>query len=390
VQCQAPTPLLAGLAIGDLIAFRIAETAAPDGLPLLQHLVREGGPLAGRWQAQGDATRWRRPGQIPSRMALLRLRHQVLQTLRRLLDAQDFLEVETPALVRAPSPEPQFAPFAVGRDYLSTSPEFQLKRLLVGGFERVYRLGPAFRAGEQGRQHNPEFTLLEWYRAHADSTALADDLHAILAALAPLAEAFAATVGRPPGLRREWLRQPLPQMSVAALFQRHLNVELRGLASAAQLRQAAERAGLGQALQGLPDAYDALFSALWVALEPRIGPEPLLVVDWPAPLASLARLKPGDPSLAERMELYVGGLELANGFAELTDAAQQRQRFEAHLAQRRAQGLPALPLDEAFLGALEQGLPPSAGMALGVDRLVMVVAGVQDIALVLSLAFDER
>ncbi len=384
----------AGLHAGDLIAFTIRQAAAGEP-PELERVDRLGGPVPGSRWSEGDALRWRRPGQDPARLALLRLRHDILRTVRAAFDEQGFVEVDTPVLVRAPSPEPQFAPIGAGDEFLITSPEFQLKRLLVGGLDRLYRIGPAFRGGERGRLHNPEFTLLEWYRSPAGTDALADDLHDLLIRLVALADAFAAAhprIASAPGmprLRAEWMAAPLRPVSVADLFRRHLRMDLRGVVTADALRAAA-RAAAWPEPDALSGDFDAAFSRLWVALEAEFPPEPFLVVDWPAPVASLARLKPGDPTLAERMELYAGGLELANGFAELTDPAQQRTRFEANLARRREQGLPPLPLDESFLHALEDGLPPSAGMALGLDRLVMLVAGVADIRDVLSFASEER
>jgi lysyl-tRNA synthetase class 2 len=269
-----------------------------------------------------------------------------------------------------------------------TSPEFQLKRLLVGGFERIYRLGPVFRGGERGAHHNPEFTLLEWYRAGEDSAALARDLADILWAVAPLAERFAAAHGEPAAPRLREVPPALPQHTVAGLFRRHLDMAIEGVTTAEGLRHAAQAAG--RALPPDEHDFEPLFTRLWVEIEPRLGTGPLLVTDWPAPLASLARLKPGDPTVAERVELYGGGLELANGFAELTDAAEQRRRFAANRAARAARGLPPVPLDEAFLAALEEGMPPCAGMALGVDRLVMYAAGASDIRDVLTFAEEER
>jgi lysyl-tRNA synthetase class 2 len=387
VLLDASAEQMAGIRAGDLVEF-----SASGGR--LAYLRRIGGPGPRGAASSGDSLRWRRPGAAPSRMALLRLRHQVTRALRAFLDSQGFVEVDTPALVRAPSPEPQFAPIAAGSEFLITSPEFQLKRMLTGGMERIYRLGPVFRGGERGAHHNLEFTLLEWYRAGQELGAMADDLAALLRAVAPLAEAFAAGQAEcaAPRLRQEWTAAPLPQVTVAELFQRHLGMDIRGVTDCAGLRRAFAAAGRPDARgAGLPDEdFDLAFMTLWVEIEPRFGPEPFLVTEWPAPLASLARLKPGDPTVAERMELYGGGLELANGFAELTDPAEQRRRFEANLAQRRAQELGALPLDEAFLAALEEGLPPCAGMALGVDRLAMFAAGCPDIRLVLPFAEEER
>ena len=187
------------------------------------------------------------------------------------------------------------------------------------------------------------------------------------------------------------------------LFADHLKMDITGITDARALADAAQTAGVaGVSVVGdgkVADAdlrgefttdFTAVFSALWIEIERKLPPEPLLVTDWPAPTASLARLKPGDPTLAERMELYCGGLELANGFFELTDPAEQRRRFEADLAQRRAEGLPAVPLDEAFLAALKEGMPPAVGMALGLDRLAMLLTGAPHIRDVLPFAWDER
>jgi len=396
IQLLIRRDAVAGLLSGDLIAFSIRPPAAEGALPEIERVERLGGPVSGGPWTEGDALRWRRPGKGPARLALLRLRHAVLRTVRAYFDEQGFVEVETPALVRAPSPEPQFIPIAAaGDEFLITSPEFQLKRLLVGGMDRLYRIGPAFRGGERGLLHNPEFTLLEWYRSLAGTDALASDLHSLLIHLVPLAQAFAAeyppAAGDPaiPRLQSAWVAAPLRKWSVAELFRHHLGMDLRGVVTADALRAAARAAKWPESGE-LAGDFDAAFSRLWVALEAKFLPEPFLAVDWPAPLASLARLKVGDPTVSERMELYARGLELANGFAELTDSAQQRVRFEANLAQRAAQGQPSLPLDEAFLRALEDGMPPSAGMALGLDRLVMLVAGVADIRDVLSFASDER
>jgi lysyl-tRNA synthetase class 2 len=332
-------------------------------------------------------------------MELLRLRARIVEEVRDWFWDADFLEMETPALVRAPSPEAVFQPISVrmGREegYLATSPEFQLKRMLVGGFERIFRLGPAFRGGEEGRHHNPEFTLLEWYRSNAGLPELAADLEALLSRLAPLAESSSnlwpsnrVTAARLQETARALGSLPYRQATVAGLLREHLGMEATGIVTAPALREAALAAGIPDAAS-LPDDFTAAFSTLWIRAEERFSPGPLLVTEWPAPTASLARLKPGDPTVAERMELYAGGLELANGFAELTDAAEQRRRFQADLDARAALGLPPVPLDEAFLAALEEGMPPAAGMALGIDRLAMLLTGASHIRDVLTFVWGE-
>ena len=384
---------LAGLHEGDLVALRV------DGAGGLLHLARIGGPQGpAHWRETGDALRWRQARGGLTRMARLHWRQRILREVRAWFDVQGFLEVDTPALVPAPSPEPQFRPIPAGAGHLITSPEFQLKRLLVGGFERIYRLGPAYRGAEVGAHHNPEFTMLEWYRATAEPDAGADvlacDLEGLLGHLAPLAREAAAAVSddaaRAGLLARvdELARRPMARATVAEQFRAHLGLDIAGVTTTSGLRAAA-RAGGWPGAETLPAAFDDAFFTLWERIETRLGPAPLLVSAWPAPLASLARLDPRDPSVAERLELYAGGLELANGFAELTDPVEQRRRFEADLAGRVARALPPLPLDERFLAALAEGLPPAAGMALGVDRLVMLLTGAPSIRDVLAFAHDE-
>jgi len=354
---------------------------------------------------QGDARRWNQPAGagLPTRQTLLQLRGDILREIRAWFHSQGFLEVDTPALVKAPSPEPQFSPLSCGQEYLITSPEFQLKRMLVGGFPRLYRLGPVFRGGEMGPLHNPEFTMLEWYRAGEGLDALAADLEALTTRLAPLA--LAARDGRwlkvvpghwhlPAGGVRSSqpvevdLAPPMAQVTVDALFRQHLGIALNGAVDAPALLAAARQAGM---TEDLPLDFEQAFFRLWNRLEHRLGLEaPLLVTHWPAPLASLARLTPGQPHTAQRMEWLIAGVELANGFEELTDPTEQRRRFLADLEHRQRLGMPPLPLDERFLAALEEGLPPAAGMALGVDRLVMLLGGAQTVGQVMTFGWDER
>ena len=385
---------LATLAEGDLVTF----TWQPP--ETFTALARLGGPQAPLTAQDADAWRWRRSGSGRSRFSRLALRHRVLRAIRDWFDAEGFIEVETPAVVPAPSPEPHFTPFRAERDFLITSPEFQLKRMLVGGFDKIFRLGPVFRAGEVGRLHNPEYTLLEWYRVGEGLEAMARDLESLLAVTLPLAESLDAE-GRllvPPDPFHEAElgpaavrgTAPFPRRTVAALFHEQLGMRIAGSRDGEELRRAAMAAGVSGA-DTLTGDFEQVFFTLWNRFEHRLGREtPLLVVDWPAPLASLARLKPSDPSVAERMECIVAGIEIANGFDELVDPREQRLRFEQDCALRHERGLPELPLDEKFLGALAEGMPPAAGMALGADRLVMLLAGARSIAEVLPFAWAER
>ncbi len=272
-------------------------------------------------------------------LACLPERARVLRQIRAFFDARGFTEVETPVRIPAPAPEPHIDCPPSGDWFLRASPELQMKKLLAAGMERIYQIGPCFRAGEKGRRHSPEFTMLEWYRAHADYTQIAID-----------AEELVADVLRPRG------SAALPRMTVREAYLRW--------------------AGWDPVEAWDQDRFDFDMAT---KIEPNLPKGPLFLMDYPAPAASLARLKADDPRVAERWELYVDGLELANAFTELTDPGEQRRRFESARAERRALGEADYPLDEEFLDALAR-MPPSGGVALGVDRLVMLACGVRDIS----------
>ena len=266
-------------------------------------------------------------------------RARVLRQIRAFFDARGFTEVETPVRIPAPAPEPHIDCPPSGDWFLRASPELQMKKLLAAGMERIYQIGPCFRAGEKGRRHSPEFTMLEWYRANADYSDIARD-----------AEELVAEVLRPRG------SAALPRMTVREAYLRW--------------------AGWDPVEAWDQDRFDFDMAT---KIEPNLPKGPLFLMDYPAPAASLARLKADDPRVAERWELYVDGLELANAFTELTDPVEQRRRFKSARAERRALGEADYPLDEEFLDALAR-MPPSGGVALGVDRLVMLACGVRDIS----------
>ena len=264
-------------------------------------------------------------------------RARVLREIRAFFDARGFTEVETPVRIPAPAPEPHIDCPPSGDWFLRASPELQMKKLLAAGMERIYQIGPCFRAGEKGRRHSPEFTMLEWYRANADYSDIARDTEELLAEV----------------LKRD-----------------HADVQ-RITVREAYLRWA----GWDPVETWDQDRFDFDMAT---KIEPNLPKEPLFLTDYPAPAASLARLKSDDPCVAERWELYVDGIELANAFTELIDSVEQRRRFELAREERRALGEADYPLDEEFLDALAR-MPPSGGVALGVDRLVMLACGVRDI-----------
>ena len=320
------------------------------------------------------------------RLARLADRGAAMAALRRFFADRDFLEVETPLLVPAPGLELHLDAVAAGGGYLITSPEYQMKRLLAAGFERIYQVCKCFRAGEHGPHHAAEFTMVEWYRGFAELDAIARDTEELVAAV--VTAVAGSPVARVPG-RAIDVAPPWPRLTVREAMRRWAGVEVAGDEPAPALVAAVRAAGIDVADGTAWD--DAFFAAFLARVEPALAAldRPILLEDWPAPLAALARRKPGDPRTALRFEAYVGGIELANAFGELTDPVEQRARFEHDQATRRARGKPVYPIDERLLAALAEGLPPSAGIALGVDRLVMLATGAATIDGVVTFAAGE-
>ncbi|HKJ09830.1 MAG TPA: EF-P lysine aminoacylase EpmA [Gammaproteobacteria bacterium] len=311
----------------------------------------------------------------------LRRRAELLNAIRDFFRVRNVLEVDTPVLSAAAATDPALASLRTRYTgpgaprgttlYLHTSPELAMKRLLAAGSGPIYQVCKVFRDGERGGRHNPEFTLLEWYRPGFDHHRLMDEVEALLGAVTP---------------------RPLP--AAARWAYRDLFIAVAGVdpfaAAVPELVRCLDRHGVAPPPH-MPDTdrdpwLDLLLTHV---VEPRLGPAPVFVYDYPATQAALARLRPGDPPVAERFELYMDGMELANGFHELADAAEQRRRLEHDMARRRAAGVPESPVDERFLAALEHGLPDCAGVALGVDRLAMCAAGVSSIDQVIAFPVDR-
>jgi elongation factor P--(R)-beta-lysine ligase len=330
-------------------------------------------------------TRWWHPERYAARRANLESRARITAAIRHFFTARDFLEVDTPALQVSPGLEPHLMAFSTElvtaegarrARHLHTSPEFAMKKLLVAGLPRIFQLAHVFRNGEHSSTHHPEFTMLDWYRAGATYRELMVDCEALLR------EALAASGGdafRWAGKRcdpwGDW-----QYLSVANAFTRYCGIDLLATAPDPQrpcfaLLAAASR-GIGIEPHDGDDWEDLFFRLFLDRIEPYLGSvTPTVLYDYPIALAALSRVKPGDSRLAERFELYVCGLELANAFGELTDAAVQRARFEDDRARKRALYGYDYPIDEDFLAALAHGMPESAGIALGVDRLVMLATG---------------
>ncbi len=322
-----------------------------------------------------------------SRMGVLQARARVIAAVRAFFAERGFLEVETPLLVPSPGLELHLEAVPAGDgQWLITSPEYQMKRLLAAGLSRIFTVCKCFRAHEQGRHHSSEFSMLEWYRNW-------DVLESIIADTEQLVSYVAEQVNGTATVRVDGRRidvtPPWPRMTVADAMRRFAGVEIGGDEPTETLRfcMLAEGIDIGTAT-----AWDDLFYCAFVSkVEPALAKmdRPLLLTEWPVRLAALARRKEGKPEVVERFEAYIGGLELANAFGELTDPAEQRARFVDEQLVREERGKPVYPIDEKLILALEEGLPPCAGIALGVDRLVMLVTGSSEIREVLCFAANE-
>jgi lysyl-tRNA synthetase class 2 len=318
-------------------------------------------------------TRWQ-PATSPG---LLQARARLNRTIRAFFEARGVCEVETPLLSHAIGTDPNLHPVtaayqahpqaAITTLYLQTSPEFAMKRLLAAGSGPIYQLCKAVRNGEQGAKHNPEFTMLEWYRPGFSLAQLMDEVEAlVVAALGPLS---------------------CERLTYRELFQRHLGIDPH-VATNAQLQQlVAAHIELHQAEQHRDTLLELLYGHV---IEPALQ-RPTFIHDYPASQAALSRVVTDaqGQQVALRFELVVNGMEIANGYDELSDAAEQQRRFGADQSLRRQRGLTEFPADQRLLAALQHGLPACAGVALGVDRLLMLQAGARTISEVLSFPHDS-
>lgn len=294
-------------------------------------------------------------------LQVLELRATLLAAVRRFFTDRDFIEVETPAIVPSPGLDPHLSAFEVRSPrgepvgWLATSPEYQMKRLLSAGAPRIFQLCRSYRGEEQGCHHEREFTMLEWYRANATSEEVIRDTEDLVA--------FVTRVMDQPAPEAQ---PPWQRMTVDEALQLHARLTLDSLRD-----------------------DDERFFRVWAEdVQPRLGNErPVIVTDWPASMASLAKLKSN--GMADRFEVFFRGVELCNGFGELTDATEQRRRFERDQAERAAAGVPVYPIDERFMEDLERGMPQSGGNALGVDRLLMLLTGAPSIQAVMPFP-EER
>ncbi|EPK0066931.1 TPA: elongation factor P--(R)-beta-lysine ligase [Klebsiella pneumoniae] len=322
-----------------------------------------------------ETATWQPSAPIPN----LLKRAAVMAEIRRFFTDRGVLEVETPCMSQATVTDIHLFPFEtrfVGPGhsqglnlYLMTSPEYHMKRLLAAGCGPVFQLCRSFRNEEMGRHHNPEFTMLEWYRPCYDMYRLINEVDDLLQQVLEC--------------------QPAESLSYQQAFQRHLEIDPLS-ADKAQLREVAAKLDLSNIADTEEDRDTLLQLLFTMGVEPHIGKDrPTFIYHFPATQASLSQISPEDHRVAERFEVYYKGIELANGFHELTDAHEQRLRFEQDNRKRAARGLPQQPIDNNLLAALEAGLPDCSGVALGVDRVVMLALGAESIGEVIAFTVDR-
>ncbi|MBS0849118.1 elongation factor P--(R)-beta-lysine ligase [Citrobacter sp. JGM124] len=322
-----------------------------------------------------ETASWQPSASIPN----LLKRAAILAEIRRFFADRCVFEVETPCMSQATVTDIHMVPFEtrfVGPGhsdglnlYLMTSPEYHMKRLLAAGCGPVFQLCRSFRNEEMGRHHNPEFTMLEWYRPRYDMYRLINEVDDLLQQVLDCEAA--------------------ESLSYQQAFQRHLDIDPLS-ADKSQLREVAAKLDLSNVADDEEDRDTLLQMLFTFGVEPQIGKEkPTVIYHFPATQASLAQISSEDHRVAERFEVYFKGIELANGFHELTDAGEQRQRFEQDNRKRVARDLPQQPIDTYLLEALEAGLPDCSGVALGVDRLVMLALGVESLAEVIAFPVDR-
>lgn len=312
-------------------------------------------------------------------LLILRLRAKLLADIRQFFSEHHVLAVDTPLLSQATVTDPHLHSFqthycsgAIDQQqtlYLQTSPEFAMKRLLAAGSGPIYQLSKAFRnQGESGRYHNPEFTLLEWYQPGYDHHQLMDEVESLL--------------------KRVLACESAQRFSYAEIFQRYLDIDPHQL-SLKKYKQLTIRLGLSTEHLDLTTVADYLNVLMSHIIEPQLPKQLVFIYDYPVVLAALANIRSDTIPVAERFEVYLHGIELANGFHELSDANEQRLRFLSDLNARAALDYPEVPIDEYLLAALRHGLPDCSGVALGIDRLLMLMATMNRISEVISFPIER-
>lgn len=331
------------------------------------------------------------PAEYARRLPLLKMRSKIMETIRSFFTRQDFLEVETPILQISPGLEPHLKAFRTSlvepfgqadrTMYLHTSPEFTMKKLLAAGLPKIFQMARVFRNEERSKHHHPEFIMLEWYRAGDDYRVLMDDTAALVRACA---EACGVKTLKADGNECDPFAQ-WERISVTQACREYAGIDLTACLpdepslepDPRPLAQAARRIGIETAPDDRWD--DIYFRIAYEKIEPHLGfGRPTILYDYPVCMAALSRRKPSDPRLAERFEVYANGVELANAFSELTDAAEQRSRFEHDMDLKEKLYGERYPVDDDFIAAVG-AMPECTGIAVGVDRLVMLIAGAERI-----------
>ncbi len=313
---------------------------------------------------------------LSDRSSTLKFRADILFKIRSFFRERGFLEVETPVRVSCPAVEPYLDAVSVQEGFfLATSPELHLKRLLAVGYERIFEIARVFRSEEHGALHLCEFSMLEWYRAWAGLSDIMTDCEELIAALSLKTD-------------RTPLKRPFARITYRELFKQYTGLDPAG-SDIKKLRRLADRLGV---VCGQSDSLDDILAGIFAGcVEPKLGEiEALFITDFPASSAVLARIRP-DPvfPVAERFELYLNGVELANSFHELTDPEEHRKRIAQCQRKRHELGLQAYPVDEAFLKAIDSGMPPASGIALGIDRLMMWLLQIKEIQSVVAFPHDQ-
>lgn len=333
---------------------------------------------------------WQKIKQQPELLQQYLLREQVIDGIRQFFKSQSFHEVETPLLVERPSTETyleffetelELASGLTKRGFLITSPEYAMKKLLAAGMTHIFQLTKSFRNGEGlSSRHNPEFLILEWYRTEADYTHIMSDCEVLLVHLVTQTRGLTNGKAKIIYQGRDYdLTPPWPRISVPEAFERYAQISLEELLDEQLLLKVAAKKGYQIAES---TTWEEVYNQIFLnEIDPKLAEfnTPVILYDYPVSQAALSRRKDSDPRLAERFEFYLAGIELGNAFSELIDPQEQQKRLKEDLKFRKEIGRKSYDLDEDFIDALKEGLPPTGGIAVGVDRLIMLLADVPSI-----------
>ncbi len=393
-----------GVNVGDIVQLKVqtVEETFVDGRPVLIHKVLEFTVLTvcrDEFFIGRESPNYRRIVIDLYLKEKLLQRMRIIQKIREFFYARDFTEVDTPSLVKLPGMEPYLDVFKtefvsqpgpdniVNREdlYLITSPEYAMKKLLVSGYEKIFQMCKSFRNKETNSSlHNPEFTILEWYRAYSDYTEIMKDMEDLVFELTRSCHGSAKipysvpSIG-PASLAEIDVTPPWTRLKVSEAFKKYAGIEPDELEDPDRFRAAVTKKKLYRITE--KTSFDDMFFLVFMnEIELQLGfDKPVILYEYPASMAALSKKCPHDERYAERFEAYIAGMELCNAFTELTDPVEQEARLKAERLERQKLGKPDYPVDESFINALQFGMPPSGGIALGVDRLIMLLTNTSDI-----------